>query len=331
MMGWLIFRAIKLDRLPVTSLLRILLLLLAGYALITSLWYLRNLQAFGSLFPPGTSRSLWITTYDQLFTYPAEQLTFRSWLDSGLPVILSARWKALAINLAALLTVNGLIILVPGIVIGWRNHIDRYAGTFLLISFIGFFTIMTFVFPLAGMRGGLLHSLAIFQPFLWVLAPAGITGFWERRSVNRGKSAVSRKMILMGMVFIAIVISVYSLLSDQYATEYNQSNVWSQYRQIQEVVSKKTMNPMTPVIVNNPPAYYAATGRPALMVPYGDESTVLSLADQFSAGFLLLDSNHIAGLNDLYSNPGKTRPGFDYLGSTQGVQIFQLSPEDATP
>jgi len=331
LMGWLIFRAIKLDHLPVASLVRMFLLLLAGYGLVTGVWYFRNLQVFGSPFPPGTSKSLWISTYDQLFTYPVERLSFKSWVDTGWKAILSIRWKALAINLAALMTVNGLIILVPGIVVGWRKQFDRYAGTFLLISLTVFFVIMTFIFPLAGMRGGLLHSLAIFQPFLWVLAPAGTAWLWENRPVNLAKYTVNSVMIQAGMVFIVIIISIFSLVSDHYATAFNQSNVWSQYRQLEEVVSKKSQNPMTPVIVNNPPAYYAATVRPALMIPYGDEASVLSLAHQFSAGFLLLDSNHTAGLNDIYSYPDVSRPGFDYLGSTQGIRVFQLSQGDKTP
>ena len=86
-----------------------------------------------------------------------------------------------------------------------------------------------------------------------------------------------------------------------------------------------------PVLVNNPPAYYASTGRSALMIPYGKETTVLDLARQFSASHLLLDGNHISQLDDLYQNPKNPRVGFRYIGELDGIQIFELHPDEVIP
>ncbi len=44
---------------------------MAVYLSVMGFWYIRNLQVFGMLFPPGTNRAMWLVDYDQLYNFPA--------------------------------------------------------------------------------------------------------------------------------------------------------------------------------------------------------------------------------------------------------------------
>ncbi|MBA4380493.1 MAG: hypothetical protein C0393_07455, partial [Anaerolinea sp.] len=92
-----------------------------GYLLIMSPWLMRNMAVFGAPLAPGGWRALWLTGYNQLFAYPASQLTFAAWWQSGLAEILKARLWALGLNLESAFAVQGNIFLLPFILIGvWQ-------------------------------------------------------------------------------------------------------------------------------------------------------------------------------------------------------------------
>ncbi len=47
------------------------LIALGGFLLVMGPWYLRNYSVYGALMSPGNARALWLTNYEQTFTYPA--------------------------------------------------------------------------------------------------------------------------------------------------------------------------------------------------------------------------------------------------------------------
>jgi hypothetical protein len=77
------------------------------------------------------------------------------------------------------------------------------------------------------------------------------------------------------------------------------------------------------VLVNNPPGYYLASGRPAIPIPNGDLETLLNAARQYGVRYLLLEANHPKSLTDLYQHPSD-RPGLHWLGAYEGTQIFKI-------
>jgi hypothetical protein len=111
------------------------------------------MAVFGTPLAPGGSRVLWLTRYDQLFAYPASQLTFASWWHSGLTEILKVRLWALGLNLESALAVQGSIFLLPLILIGlWQLRKEN--RTLLVVLAWGVtLTAMILVFPFARARG----------------------------------------------------------------------------------------------------------------------------------------------------------------------------------
>jgi len=123
---------------------------LAGFLLIMLPWYLRNISAFGSPMSDSTRRAFWLTDYYQTFIYPASQLTFQTWIASGWDAILALRVAAFQRVLYNIVVVQGVIVLIPFILLGaWklRNNSQVRLG---LVAWLLLILVFTLIFPLAG-------------------------------------------------------------------------------------------------------------------------------------------------------------------------------------
>ena len=108
--------------------------------------YFRLRNAAGSRW----HKMLWLTSYDQLFAFPASQLTLASWWHSGLTAILKARLWSLGLNLASTLSVQAEVFLLPLIGLGlWHLRKDRRVQLAAL-AWLLTLGAMTVVFPFAG-------------------------------------------------------------------------------------------------------------------------------------------------------------------------------------
>jgi hypothetical protein len=76
-------------------------------------------------------------------------------------------------------------------------------------------------------------------------------------------------------------------------------------------------------MVNDAPAYYLASGRPAISIPQGNLNTVLTAAREYSARYLVLEIDQVEGESNWYEQPGD-RPGFHYLGTEGEARIYQI-------
>ena len=102
---------------PFASLITVIL----GYSLIMAPWYLRNYSELGRVFPSGGAHTMWLTSYDQTFIYPASLLDFKTWWSAGISAHLTAWVGSLANNLKTTLAVQGEVILFPLILLGlWK-------------------------------------------------------------------------------------------------------------------------------------------------------------------------------------------------------------------
>jgi hypothetical protein len=108
----------------------------------------------------------------------------------------------------------------------------------------------------------------------------------------------------------------------------NNDPVWGKsdlvYKRLESALLENGAELGDVVLVNNAPGYYIATGRPAISIPNGDESTMLEVAKRYTGRYLLLEYNHPQGLTEIYDNPGD-RPGLEYLSTIDGNHIFHIS------
>ena len=294
-----------------------------GYMGIMVAWYSRNYQLLGKFFPPGGSKTLWLTVYDQIYLYPPSLLNFQTWLESGWSSILGARWWASTQNLQTFLAVQGLIFLLPLILLGlWRLRKTAAVKTGFAV-WLSFFLIFTFVLPFPGARGSFYHAGASLQVLFWSVIPSGLDVLLEfgvrhrNWNMDRARHVFQVGTILLAAAF-TLIISVNNL-------KLNSDSAWGGYIQRYARVEDK-LDALDPthqeiIMVNNPPGYYLATGRPAIVIPYGDTGAVLNAAKKFGAKYLMLEPN--TNFPEIYQDPMNTS-WMRYLTNVDQIQLYEL-------
>lgn len=303
--------------------------ILTGYSLVMAPWFASNLRAWGSLFPPGGTRALWIITYEETMIYPANILTPARWLAAGWSVHLEAWWAALSNNFQTALAVQGGILLLPFILAGmWKLRACQVvrlgAGMWLLTG-----GLMTVVFPYAGVNGGYFHSGAALQPLLWAVAPAGVESIvmWyarmRRLSWPQGMLRfVSALLVITGALLSGLLYFQRVVGNEPGVVKWNASA--AHYQEVEHSLTRLNAAPGEAVLVNNPPGFWLAGGRPAVVIPFGDEQMLLAAARKYNIRYLVLEANDAHHLPGLYS--GKAVPAeLEYLAAVGETRLFRIN------
>ncbi len=316
-----------LDYSYLTRRARSIAILLCGYLIIMGPWMARNILTFGTLLSPGGLRALWLTNYDELYSYPASLLTPAHWWASGLQNISKSILWAMGQNLQSTLAVQGEIFLLPLMLIGlWRYRNEIVVRYGLLVWGLTF-AVMSVVFPFPGPRGGFFHSGAALQPLLWVVVPVGLEMFilWGVR-VRGWQYAQAYAFFRVGIVGLALMLAFLVVRGRVVGTDLAEP-AWGQsaavYVRLESDLRMLGADENALVMVNNPPGYYLASGRPAIPIPNGNVETLLQAAKAFGADYLLLEANHPRYLGELYQSPSN-RPGLNWLGVYEGTQIYEI-------
>ncbi|HLF90170.1 MAG TPA: hypothetical protein VI451_14585 [Anaerolineales bacterium] len=292
---------------------------IAGYLIVMSAWFFRNLSVFGTLLAPGGSRVFWMLNYDELFSFPGSALTFERWWGAGLGEILSGRLWALGLNLETLLGVQGQIFLLPMILVGlWRLR-GKPAVRLGVLAWGATLGVMTLVFPFSGARGGFFHSGAAVQPLFWAVVPVGLEAFVEWGSRVRGwRVGQAQKAFGVGLLGLAGLLTGVIFWARVLPGDSGPG-----YRDVEQKLATLGAQPDEIVMVNNPPGYYLVSGRPSVVIPNGDEVVLLSVAKWYAVRYVVLDENIPAGLRGLHENPSDA-VGLVYLGSLERFQMFEV-------
>jgi hypothetical protein len=301
-----------------------LAILFSVYLSVMLPWFARNFSVFGAITVPGSSKMLWLTDYDQVFSYHSNQLTMQSWLNSGWPAILDARWWAFKQNLNTLWGIQGQIILLPFMLIG-SIVLARDARLWLgLMGWLATFVVMTAVFPFAGARGSFFHSGAALQPFLWVLASVGferaIQWFSKLRRLDyQSIYCFAQISLLVTMVFI----TGFSFWSRQIVVD-PLSRVLK-YEEIERVILLNGGQKLNDaVILANPPGYFISSKRSALALPDGNLQTVLQIAERYQAKYLVIEQGSVSkGLAYLLEQ-SVIPDGLLLLQEFDGAKVFMI-------
>jgi hypothetical protein len=303
-----------------------ILLVLGGYLLIMLPWFIRNQHAFGTPLAPGGIRMLWLTSYDQIFTFPGSDLTFASWWSSGLPAVFKARLWALGLNLASALGVQGEAFLFPLILLGlWHLRKDRRVQLAAL-AWLLTLALMTVVFPFAGARGGFFHSAAALQLVWWGMASLGLDRLidWGRR--KRGWNlAQAGPLFRTTLVLLAAILTIVVVWNRVIGRD---GNLWDResltYREINQYLASQGATCSDVVMVANPPGYYLASGNYAIAVPDGDLDTLLNVAQKYKVIYLILEQGSVpAGLQVIYDGADQ-QTSLTYLGERGNARIFLI-------
>ncbi len=323
-MGWRVACSRSIPRLALS-----LMAVLLGYGLVMAPWFARNLAEWGSLLPPGGSRALWITEYEQTMIYPAAQLSPTSWMAAGWESHLQARITALGLNLQTFVAVQGGIVLFPFILAGmWklrRSPVVQLGGVLWLLTA----AMMTVIFPFAGGNGGFFHSGAALQPLLWAVAPTGVEslmlGYARWRRLNWPQGMVR---FMAGLLMVAVLLLSVFLYFQRVIGGEPGGPAWSasdrHYRAVEQTLIEYGAQDGDIVLVNNPPGYWVAARRPAVVIPYGDENVLLAAARQFDVRYVVLERTNPRQLAKLYHGQ-VAPPELEYLTAVGATRLYRVN------
>ena len=77
-------------------------------------------------------------------------------------------------------------------------------------------------------------------------------------------------------------------------------------------------------MVKNPPGYFVANQRQAIVIPDGDIDVLTSVAERYGARYIILERDHSENLDSLYNDPLIDQLHIEYLQSFNGIHIFEL-------
>ncbi len=309
-----------------------LFLLTGGYLMVMSFWFVRNITLYGSMFIPNTTRALWVTNYNEVFSYPPDLLTASRWLSSGWGAILTDRLGAFGYDLVIMIAVQGLIFLFPFWAYGaWNRRRDPVVITGMGMELV-ILLIMSFVFPYTGRQGGFLHSTAALQPLVWGLSAAGIKDGLAILSKRSGWNVHrTMKMHVPGIALLSLIVTifVYHMLvigdnpsKPAWEESARRANVSS------ELLTANNIPQTARVMINNPAGFWLASRREAVVIPDGPPETSLAVAKQYGAEYMILEKHLVTGLFPLYRSP-EAFPGFELIDRHEDQLLFRLHPEKA--
>jgi len=289
-----------------------LLFFLFGYLIIMAGWFIRNLVLLGTLFPSGSSLAVWFTSYNDLFMYPASELTPSHLWSAGLGKILKTRAIVGLLNLKNLVGVVANIVLLPFMCIGlWKTR-KTHITKFVLFLVVMLFCLMTFVFPYAGFRGGFFHSMSAFQIFFWAIAIVGldVTVQW---SVVKLKWVESKSRILFA---VALTLGIGAMSAIAYMQKIGLNKEWNvqseTFKTVDEELQMISDNNDFSVMVNDSPSYYAATGREAIQLSSGSPESIRVLMRRFGIKYLIINKDCPDSIKSMVDEPGD-QFGFTFI------------------
>lgn len=278
-------------------LLRQWLFLLLGYLLVMTPWFARNLAAIGTPLSPATTKTVWLTDYDDLFCYRCD-LSLSSHLAWGWGNILRSKLSALWINFQRLLAEGGLVFLLPFALAGFYRL--RRRPPFLLASLylVAIYLAHSLVFTFPGWRGGFFHASAAVLPFLYAAGMDGLDAAvrWAARRRRTWRYQQAQGVFVVAAVAVAVALSGY--------VAWQRIPAWRTADAVYEEVDRWLMDqgaPDAPVMVGNPPGFWVHTDRPAIVIPDGDVDALLEVADRYRVRYVLLEQNHPKQLASLHA------------------------------
>jgi hypothetical protein len=332
----LVFLWLLLDRSQsIGARLRSLLFLLAGYGTVAGVWFIRNLTLLHSLFAPAAGRAIWIQEYNQLFHFPAADLTPAWWLSTGWQTWMTVRWDGLLWNLQTTFFVLGLVFFGPFIAIGIYRLRKESFLRFGVAYYALLFFVMTIVFPLQGSRGGLFHSSAAMLPLACICAAAGLDFSIRWVAARRAWRLPEAHAILgAGIALITIVMTIAiirSRVSEGVLGAGQGGNKQTVFQQAAQWITAKG-EAESIVMVGDPPCYYAETNRAAIVIPEGGALEVLMAADRYHARYILIDRDVPPAMLPLYQGQAAF-PRFKWLAtfsvgeSSSPTYLYLILPE----
>ncbi|TAK30589.1 MAG: hypothetical protein EPO21_19155 [Chloroflexota bacterium] len=294
-------------------------LMLAGFAVVVAPWLWRNLEVAGVLLPGGALKTLFLTEYNDFFSY-AKELSLSSYLEWGWREIIWSKLQALARNPLVLFGIE--YYLLPFAVVGvWqlRRRLEYWP---VFVYGMLLYLVMSLVFSFVSGRGSMLHSSVVLLPWLAGAAIYGLDAcvVWIARRRRHWNVPLAQRNLTVMMALFAFGMSA-TLFGldvggrDARYSRYNELASWFAERGEAKAV----------VMLVDPPAYYYSSGQPAIVLPSDGPDAAMAAGARYGARFLVLEKLHSRAYEPLYS--GEEQDERLQLVATLGEAQVYVLPE----
>lgn len=291
-----------------------------AYIVAMSPWFMRNYNAIGTILPTGGIQSIWYTSYDDLFSYPADA-NAETFFADGWGTFFETRRFALLSNQGILLSfiaLEGIIILTPFMLIAlWVRWRDPFIWGMMIFA-LGVHLAFWLVFPFPGLRGGLFHAVAALIPWWAALSLVGLDALINRVSKYRKmwKPHIAKPIFSIGMTVMVVVLSVFVA---------NQGRILFLYRDPQLYKDiNSTFDDDTRMMINDTPQLYYYTGLGGVPIPNESPDIALEIAEKYEIDYLIFERGGIpAPMAFSHDNPPEFLVPRDDL-NIHGVRVYEF-------
>lgn len=299
---------------------------LAGYLVAMGPWFLRNWSVFGTPLPGVGIKTMFLTTYDDMFAY-GRPLTLQGYLAWGWGEILASKAQALWLNLQRLWVENLLIFLLPFSAMGlWKLRRERLLWPFFLYLPLLFLS-MTFVFTFPGVRGGLFHSGGALLGFFFATAGPGLEAVlrWAARRFRGWHVKRAWRVFAAGLVGLAVLVTALALSrAGVYTDAWNERDL--SYSEIADWLTGQDAGQAI-VMVGNAPGFTWHSGHMAIAIPNEPLDTIFDVAGRYGARYLVLDATRPRTTDRLYEGE-EIHPGLLLRYTVEGgdgpLQVYEI-------
>ncbi len=262
------------------------------YLLVLSPLLVTNLREFSALFPPGSSKSMFLTTYEDFYAY-GKELSLSHYLTQGLNVILKFKLDTAIYNLGViiaslgwpltLLALAGILtpVVVPAQRKSWRLALPPVVGLAAVFSFY------TLIATYSSYGTGFRRSLMAFTPFAAVVA----VDFVYRHV--RWKPLAAAGFAALAMLFCAEAYQSTRALLIEHA------KLGQELAPLREILLEDAAERGLPsdeivLMARDVWEVYETCRVKVVEIPNNDLDTILSVAEHYRANYVLLPARREA-------------------------------------
>jgi hypothetical protein len=314
--------AILLSPHPRTTKVKYSVLGLGLYFIILSPLMMTNYRAFGTLLPPGPSKAMFFTEFEDLYSY-SKELTLHSYLEWGVVNIVKSKMEMVLFCVQVLYYALGSFMSIFALigVLSLRVSLDKiyswkmYLPPILFLGLLFSFYSLIATFPA---EYGFKRSIMAVVPFLLVIAVYAIHHYIPSR-------AVATAIILL----VALNFSYQSIKSTRSMIDAN-NQLGAELASLGEIVARDAHEHGYKEIVimsRHPWELYHSTRYKAIQIPNENFEVIYQVAQRYRANYLLLPAPREA-LELLYvGEMSNNRLAFieDVPGSD--LKLFRFLPE----
>lgn len=311
--------------LPVKTKLSWLLFSVGIYSVVLSPLMIKNYQELGVFFPSGSSKTMFLTTYEDFYVY-GKELNLKQYLAQGIAPILKFKLETAIYNLGVIYKSLGIVLTVL-VIAGAVDHaasasLRKKWRAFLppVLLFVFIYAFYTIIASYSSYGTGFRRSLMGVTPFLVILA----VDFVFRR-------VCWRPLILACWACLMVFFGVEAYQSTQ-ALLVEHNRLGEELAPLREMVLEDAAQQGLPqqeivLMARDVWEVYEVIQLDTIQIPNNDVETIYQIARHYQASYLLLPARREA-LEPLYENEASD-PRFSLVGQLldSGLKLFRIDKE----